>query len=187
MEENTTLIPKIHKSMESVCKFPEDFEAETIIENLRIGDPLKEYFKFNPDGTLSFIKAVQTTRKAKFIDDFRAFEALSLALSFKPVNFNETDSEPLLIDCIKAFCIVGEKTGEEIDKYMASKFIEENCFIVPEEFVDVKAYIDEYLISSGRSDIIKKIINFKDSDNKEFIENQKEKMEDIHDLLRGDF
>lgn len=187
MSDKSIEIPKIHSSMKSIYKFPEDFEAETIIESMDINDPVKKYFNINPDGVISFIKASQTIRKTKFIDDYRAFEAISLALSFKPVNFNEHDSEPLLIDCIKSFCILDGKTGEEIDKYMASRFIENNCFFVPEEFVDVKCYIDQYLISSGRSDIIKKIIEYKNSDNKEFIEEQKQRMNDMYELLGSDF
>lgn len=187
MEENTILIPKIHDSIKEISKFPQEFEAETVVENLKYESELKKYFKINPDGVLSFVKAIQTIRKLSFLSDYRAFEAISIAISFKPVNFNEKDSEPLLIDCVKAYCILEGKTSEEIDKYMASKFIEYNCFMVPVEFIDIKVYIDQYLISAGRSDIIKRIIEFKNSDNKEFIDDQKEKLKDMYDLLGSDF
>ena len=182
------LIPKISVSMKYILdKYEENMEAETIIETTPYEHELRKYYEENKEGVLSFIKCIQVIRKIKFNDDYRSFEKMALALSFKVVNFNETDGIPTIYDCVKAYLILKDKTGEEIDKYLASKFIEANTIMVPVEIFDIKEFIDSYLISSGRSDIIKSIIEYDKEDNKEFIAEQKKKLRLIEELLEDEF
>ena len=51
----------------------------------------------------------------------------------------------------------------------------------------VKEYIDDYLISCGRGDIIRKIIELKKPENEEFAKVQLEKLSDIEKMLEDDF
>jgi hypothetical protein len=167
---------KISVLLKRINKYPKDFEAETIIET-----EFKDE-KINID----FIKAYQTYRKMEFNDDYRSFEKMCLGINMKEVNFDR-QQEPTLNDLIVGYILFKDKFGEEIDRYVASRFIYENIFMVPPQLIEIKACIDEYLISSGRNDIISKIINYKDSDNKDFIFEQKKRLEDIEFIIEEEF
>lgn len=131
-----------------------NLEPETIVHELDL--PVNLLYT-------NAIGAINALFGLKQVDDYIAFEKITMALNYKNID-TQVEQDPNLPEVFLA-CVISKKItnlGLEVTKWVASKFIYENLFVCPEGFEDIQYEINRYL-NINYKEILMKVHKIKNS------------------------
>ena len=159
-----------------------EFKKENNLSESEISNLEPETIRYAldlPDNTMynNAVGAINSIINLKKLDDYVAFEKITMALNYKTVD-TSVEQDPNLPEVMFAYFFVKKiiATGDEVRKWIAAKFIRENLFICPEGFEFVQDEINKYL-NSNFKDLLNKVSKIKKSKIEDWPEGSMERLQ----------